>query len=389
MSPETKIKVGIIGSGRIVRGLVKLINASSEMEVTGVLTRRLGPIEGLHVPEEKIYRSPEMLFVTSDVIVVSTGDAIYNTQIINEAFKYDLPVITMDADTAVTTGSWLAKRGFITEANGDQPGCLAVLRQEVMDMGFTPLVYGNIKGFMNLNPTVEEMKYWSKKQDYSLSSVTSFTDGTKMQVEQALVANSFGVGIAKQGLVGPKSDDFVGSGMELAKVADELGMPISDYILSRTAPPGVFIMSTHREELKSALSTYKMGDGPFYHHYKPTHLCFFEIPSTIKEVFHHKKLLMYNGTSPTTSVVALAKRDLNKGEFIETGIGGFELRGEAMLISDDPDHVPIGLLQNVILKENIQEGQPIRFSDVEIPPSMALDAWFEILDTLNLQLKIG
>jgi predicted homoserine dehydrogenase-like protein len=93
------------------------------------------------------YQTPELLFIKSDVIVVSTGDPIYSTEIIHAAFQYNLPVVTMDADTMVTSGTWLSKQGLITESNGDQPGCLAALRQEVLDMGFSPIVYGNIKGF--------------------------------------------------------------------------------------------------------------------------------------------------------------------------------------------------------------------------------------------------
>ena len=38
--------------------------------------------------------------------------------------------------------------------------------------------------------------------------VTASTDGTKMQYEQALVANFFGTAIAKDGMLGPKSEDI-------------------------------------------------------------------------------------------------------------------------------------------------------------------------------------
>ncbi|MCH7398634.1 NAD(P)-dependent oxidoreductase [Belliella sp. DSM 107340] len=393
MSQKEKIKVGLVGTGWIIRGLTKLLNASREMQVAGVLTRREGKIEELYVPDENVYHIPESLFLKSDVIVVSTGDPIYSTAIINEAFKYGLPVVTMDADTMVTTGTWLSRKGLITESNGDQPGCLAMLRREVVEMGFTPFVYGNIKGFLNKTPSLEDMTYWSNKQGYSLSSVTSFTDGTKLQIEQALVANAFEVGIAQQGLLGLQTEDFVNSTYQLGEIAEKIGMPISDYVLSRTAPPGVFIVSKHLEELRIELGTYKMGDGPFYHHCKPTHLCFFEIPGTIKRLIHQNEILIDNSDNPTVSVAAIAKRKLVKGDFIVNGIGGFDMRGEAIRIIDEPNHVPIGLMQNVVLKENVEEGQVIKFSDIDIPPSLALTAWFEILDSIDVgnitSLSIG
>jgi predicted homoserine dehydrogenase-like protein len=143
-------------------------------------------------------------------------------------------------------------------------------------MGFSSLVYGNIKGFHNTNPTREEMEYWSQRQRYSLSSVTSFTDGTKLQIEQCLVANGLNASIACQGLTGERISDMKTGAFSLAQKATDLKQVLSDYIISAEAPPGVFIVGTHHEELAPNLKTYKMGDGPFYLHYKPTHLCFFE-----------------------------------------------------------------------------------------------------------------
>ncbi|GAB2628078.1 NAD(P)-dependent oxidoreductase [Belliella aquatica] len=389
MSHNAKIKVGLVGTGWIIRGLVKLLQKNTDMTVSGILTRREGVIEGLEIAKDFVFQTPEKLFLRSDVIVVSTGDPIYSTAVIMEAFKYNLPVVTMDADTMVTTGTFLAKHGLITEANGDQPGCLATLRNEILEMGFTPLVYGNIKGFLNKKPMFDDMSYWALKQGFSLSSVTSFTDGTKVQIEQALVANAFGAGIAQQGLVGIQTEDFEHSGFQLAEIAEETGIPISDYILSKTAPPGIFIVSTHREEMRNELRTYKMGDGPYYHHYKPTHLCFFEIAGTVKKLMQRQEVLIDNGKNPTISVAAVAKRSLEKGDFILNGIGSFDTRGEAVRIADELDHVPIGLLKNVILKENVEEGQIICFSDIDIPPSIALSAWFDTLKEQRENMKIN
>ncbi len=384
MQRKDKIKVGLVGTGAIAKGLVKLINISSDMTVSGVLTRRIGAIDGLDISNEMIYRNPELLFSKSDVIVVSTGDPIYSTEIINAAFQYNLPVVTMDADTMVTTGTWLSKQGLITESNGDQPGCLAALRQEVLDMGFSPIVYGNIKGFLNLKPTPEEMNYWALKLGFTVNSVTSFTDGTKVQIEQALVANAFGTDIVKQGLIGLQTEEFEESGYRLAEMADKMGMPISDYILSKSSPPGIFIVTKHDENLKNELRTYKMGEGPYYHHYKPIHLCFFEVPGTIKRLLNQNEILIDNSDKPSISVASIAKRPLSKGDFIEKGIGSFDTRGEAVRITDEPNHVPIGLLQNVRIKENIEEGQIIRFSDIDIPPSLATKAWSDTMKSLTI-----
>src|SRR5690606_11051561 len=364
---KAPLKVGIVGTGGIARGLAKLIARRTDMKISGILTRRQGIIEDLGVSQDLVTLVPEKLMEISDVIAVSTGDPLYSTQIIDLAFTYNLPVVTMDADTLVVSGSWLAKRGVYTEANGDQPGCLAALNKEVIQMGFKPLVYGNIKGYLNQNPSLEDMVYWAQKQGYSLSSVTSFTDGTKLQIEQCLTANGLGLDIAKQGLIGYETNNFEKGAFALGQEALDRGTVLSDYIISRESPPGVFITATHQEDLAAELKTYKMGDGPFYLLYKPTHLCFFEIPLTILNLMNHNEVLLDNGIHPTISVASIAKRKLEAGFFIDKGIGSMDVRGEALAIVNQPSHVPMGLMDKVRIKRNIEAAQLITFDDVDIP----------------------
>ena len=371
------IRVGIVGTGMVARGLALLISYRNDMVVSGILTRRHGIIKELKVPQELLTQNPDQLFEKSDLVFVSTGDPIHTTAMIHKAFSYNLPVMTMDADTLVVSGSWLAQKGKLCESDGDQPGCLATLKEDVEEMGFKPLVYGNIKGFHNTNPTQEDMLYWSKRQGYSLASVTSFTDGTKLQIEQCLVANGLNASIACQGLTGERISDLKAGAMSLAQKAYDLKKVLSDYIISAEAPPGVFIVGTHHNELSPELKTYKMGEGPFYLHYKPTHLCFFETPKTIKRFYYHDNKLLDNGTIPQIGVAAIAKKELTPGTLIEKGIGSFDVRGEAINITDIINMVPIGLLSKVHIKRKLEPGQIITFDDVEIPESLALTAWEE------------
>jgi len=385
METRETLRIGIVGTGGIARGLAKLIATRRDMTVSGILTRRVGQIADLGVSQELLTRVPEVLMTSSDLIVVSTGDPLYSTEMIDLAFTHGLPVVTMDADTLVVSGSWLSRRGTLTEANGDQPGCLAVLNKEVLQMGFQPLVYGNIKGFLNLNPGINDMVYWSQKQGYSLSSVTSFTDGTKLQVEQCLVANGLGLDIAKQGMIGPETDSLEKGAFALGQEAVNRGMVLSDYILSKASPPGVFITAAHQENLAAELKTYKMGDGPFYALYKPMHLCFFEIPGSILDLVYKGEKLLDNGLNPSVSVAAIAKADLPAGTFIDKAIGSFGVRGEAINIGQQPDHVPVGLMSKVHLKRAVAPGQIITFSDVDLPDSLALKAWMETLKNVSLR----
>ena len=384
-----KLKIGIVGTGGIGRGLAKLIARREDMVISKILTRRKGVISDLGVSQEFSTTSPEEVLDSSDLIVVSTGDPIYSTEIIDKAFVYGLPVVTMDADTQVLTGSWLSKRGVITEANGDQPGCLAALNKEVIQMGFKPLVYGNIKGFLNKKPSLEDMLFWAQKQGYSLSSVTSFTDGTKLQIEQAFIANGLGLDIVKTGLVGYETSDFESGAFALGEIAQKQNAVISDYIISKESPPGVFITATHQEDLAEELTTYKMGKGPFYLLYKPMHLCFFEIPNSILNLVNNNEILLDNGDVPSVSVGTIAKKNLTSGSFIDKGIGGMEVRGEAIKITDCTNHVPIGLMNKVQLKRNIEEGEIITFDDINIPDSLALEAWKSTLSDVAVKNRLS
>lgn len=377
-------RVGIAGTGLIGKGIAIEVEKQPELKLTKVLTRR-------HISHMRDYPFPEVLtnsvedFISGcDLIVECSGDVIYGTDVIAKAMEESVPIVTMNAELQVTTGSYFARRGFITEAEGDQPGCLASLHENVINMGFKPLVYGNIKGFLNLNPVKKEMEYWSNKNGLRIDMTTSFTDGTKVQVEQALVANGLGAGIAVDGLLAPQSDDLNQTGEELAEEAVKAGFPICEYVLAPKAPPGVFITATHDSRQKDALRYFKMGEGPYYTILQNYHLCHLEVVKTIKRVINGGGVLLNNGEKPTVSIAAIAKRKLKKGEKIEKGIGSFQVRGEAVKMSSENNHVPIGILVNAVLKREVEEGETLTFADVTLPDSLALTACLETLNQAQL-----
>ena len=377
-------RVGVIGSGFVSKGFVMALDSQDDMTITKILTRTKIENRTDFAKQELLTNSIDELINHSDVVVECSGDVVHATEIISQVMSETIPVITMDSELQVTTGSYFARLGFITEAEGDQPGSLAALRENVIQMGFKPLVYGNIKGFLNLTPTISEMKYWARKQNISLDKVTSFTDGSKLQIEQALVANGLFAGIARPGLIGVKTDDLNSGASILAKHAIEIGYPISDYILSSILPPGVFIAAEHEERQKDYLKYYKLGNGPFYVLLQPYHLSHLEIVKTIRRVFNGGGVLLNNGENPTISVAAVAKKRLNPGEKIKKGIGSFAVRGSAVMIDENRSHVPIGLLSNAVITKRIEAGELINFDVLEIPDSLALRAWQEVV---NVQIN--
>jgi len=354
----------------------------SRLEPGYVLTRR--PIETIrNLPLEKkcLTHDIERIIRTSDLVVECTGDAIHGTEIVEQVLRAGIPVVTMNPELQITSGTILSQMGTFIEAEGDQPGTLAALDAEVKNMGFKPIVYGNIKGFLNHNPTLEEMKYWAKRNGISLPQVTAFTDGSKVQIEQALVANGLGATIAKKGLCRIKSKNYEDGASRLGEIADKIGKPISDYVLSPGSPAGVFVVARHDREQAPYLKYLKLGDGPNYSIIKPYHLCHLEIAKTITNVLlGNTEYNFNNGLKPEVQVVALAKRKIKSGEMIDRGLGSFDIRGEAVKIRSLPKGVPITLIHKAKFIKIIEEGQVITFNDVELPKSRALDMWMQTLE---------
>jgi predicted homoserine dehydrogenase-like protein len=371
-------RIGIVGTGFIARGLLMALEEPQDLIVSRVLTRR-----NIHdCPEfprqDLLTNSVNELIDNTDLVVECSGDVIHATNVADRVISAALPLVTMNSEFHVTTGSYFVNRGLITEAEGDQPGCLAALKENIVQMGFRPLVYGNVKGFLNHTPAPDEMRYWSQKQGLSLEMVTAATDGTKVQVEQTLVANGLGAEIATSGLLGVSSEDLKSGAKTLADEAKRRGCILSDYIILSKSPTRVFIVAEHDERQSGYLRYLKFGEGPFYILPQSILLIHLEIAKTIRRVLGGGGALLNNTENPTISVATIAKRPLAPGDTIKRGVGSFDVRGIASRIADNPGHIPIGLMANAVVVKPIEPGQVMSFDDVEIPESLALRAWREI-----------
>ena len=305
-------KIGISGTGMIAHCLIRLFEQHfQDIQVSRVLTRR--PLNSFtDFPlTERLTNSIDQLIDEADLIIECSGDVFHGTEVIERAFEAGLPVVTVNAELQVTTGSYLAGKGLLTEAEGDQPGSLAALHEEALMMGFKPLVYGNMKGYLNHNPTLEDMMFWSKRQGISIDQTTSFTDGTKVQIEQVIVGNGLGASITKQGLGGMASTNLTETGNVLGMMADRLGQPFVDYVIpSGYSAGGVFLVCRHDDNQQAALEYFKLGPGPYYTLVRPFHLCSLEVGKTVRRVLNGGGALLNNSTTPTLGVAAIAKRTM-------------------------------------------------------------------------------
>lgn len=373
-----KSRVGIVGSGFIGTGLLRVLEKTLDFRVTKVLSRRDPRTVSGHPRPELLTREIDDLIANSDLIVECSGDVVHATDVIDKVMANHIPVVTLDAEFQVTTGSYFVGKGVLSEAEGDQPGSLAALRENAIAMGFRPIVYGNVKAYLNHTPTPEDMAYWANRNGISLDQVTAFTDGTKVQIEQVLVANGLGADVAVEGLLGPKAENMNEGALALAQFAQQNGQVISDYVISRDWSGAVFLVAEHDPEQADYLRYYKMGDGPAYIIPHPYHLCHLEVPKTMRRVLQGQPPLLDNSYTPRFSVAAIAKVALAPGTFIPRAMGSFTVRGSAVSIADRPNHVPIGLLFDAVIRRPVEPGQMLTFDDVELPDSLALKAWSTI-----------
>ena len=373
-----RVDVGIIGTGFVSSHFVRELSRRSEYRLGKVLTRR--PLSScLNYPAPKsLTNSLDDLIDHCDVVFECTGDVAHAASTVGAILAAGKPVVTLNAEFHATIGSHFVDQGLLTEAEGDQPGCLAALHEEATAMGFTPIVYGNMKSFLDRNPSPEDMRFWADKQDYSIPMVTSFTDGTKVQIEQCLVANGLDAGIAQEDLLGLETGDLKQATEELGKAADKLGYPISEYILDRGLQHGVFIVARHDDAQSQPLQNFKLGSGPYYLLVKDYCLVHLEVFKTIDRVVKEQRPLLNNSNAPRISVASVAKRDLAPGDVIERGCGSFDLRGICVNIAERPGHLPICLANDLRVQRPVAAGQVLTASDVEMPESDALSIWQEI-----------
>lgn len=371
------LRVAIVGAGFIGSGLAFALAARTDMTLSRIVTRR-ARVVAQHLPAGLVTDSVDEAIEHSDLVVECTGDVAYGAEAAVAVLGAGKPLVTIDAELQITVGSALARRGYVTEAEGDQPGCLAALLAESRAMGFSPVVLGNMKRFLNINPTAEDMAHWSARLGTRLRQVVAFTDGTKVNIEQALIANGLNADLAMPlGLLGVAAVDLASGADVLAREAAALGVCLSDYVLCPSLPPGIFIVATHDPAQRTYLEYLGLGKGPNYLLRRDYHLCHLEVAKTLTRVAQQLPPLLTNGRSPRYDVCAVAKQELKTGTRLTQGIGSFEVRGVAFRRADFSDLVPIGLLQDAELRRAVADGEPIKVTDVALQDTVAHRLWTE------------
>ena len=294
----------------------------------------------------------------------------------------------LNAELDCTLGPILKKKAdaagvVFTDADGDQPGVLMNLAREAEMMGFTPVVYGNIKSLLDHRRTPETQKGFADAVFQRPKHITSFADGTKIAAEMACVANATGFGVSERGMEGPecKRVEEAVNLFDAEKMFLD-GTGIVDYILGAEPSFGVFVLAHSDSWLHERyMKIYKMGEGPIYTFYRPYHLSPLETPLTVARAVLFNDATITPKAGPVTDVSAIAKFDLKAGDTLD-GVGGFKAYGvmENSPIARAENLLPMGLTDGCVLKRDLAQDTPITFADVELPEGRLSDQlWREQL----------
>jgi predicted homoserine dehydrogenase-like protein len=400
---ERPLRLGIVGSGYMARGIVGQVLAGMPgLRIGGLAARNLEAATAIlseyGMDAAPAAREAEVAgalrerrpFVTSDhalicsaigvdVIVETTGEVEFGAGVVLDAIQNRKHVVLVNAELDATVGPILktyAERAgvVLTNTDGDEPGVAMNLLRYVRSIGLRPVLTGNIKGFIDPYRTPETQAAFAESVGQRPKMITSFADGTKLAMETTIVANAAGFGVARRGMNGWRCS-HVREVLDLVSREDFADGGLVDYVLGAEPGSGAFVVGLSEEAVRRQyLRYFKMGDGPLYLFYTPWHLPQAEAPLTAARaaLFHDASVTPLSG--PKCDVVAMAKRDLSTGETLD-GIGGFTCFGTVENIAESRrgSLLPMGLSEGCTLVRDVERETALTYDDVELPADRLAD----------------
>ncbi|MBX6370871.1 MAG: oxidoreductase [Acidothermus sp.] len=392
------IRVGLVGAGQMGRGYVTQVSRITGMEVVAiadVVAARaqsvfaavgVEDVAGPDLPFERLCRTvdngghvvttsaEELTALPVDVVVEATGVPEVGAKVAMQALLGGRHVAMLNVETDATVGLLLASiarsAGLVyTVCRGDEPVEAKRLVDYARDLSFEVICAGKGKNNpLDVHATPDALASEAKAKNMNPKMLTSFVDGSKAMIEMVALANATGLSVSRRGLHGPYStvEDLprVFSLRADGGVVERPG--IVDYATGPVAPGVFVVVHTDVPTVLEELDYLKCGSGPYYAFYRPFHLASIEAPlSVAAAVLDHQVDLA--PTTWTAEVVAVAKRPLRAGEFLDH-IGGYTVYGlaEDATVARREELLPLGLVDGARVVRDIPVDTPLRYSDVEL-----------------------
>ena len=334
-----------------------------------------------------------------DIIIECTGNPVVAVDHCLAAFSNGKHVINVTVESEAFCGPLLAHRAeesgvVYSMAYGDQPALVCELVDWARVCGFPISAAG--RGHIWLpeyrESTPETVwNHWglspeqAKRGGLNPKMFNSFLDGSKPAIESAAIANATGLHAPSAGLafppgsiddiptlMRPKSEGGVLETKGLVEVVSSLTKEGEQ--IPYDIRKGVWVcVEADTEYVKNCFEEYKVvtdPDGNYMSLYKRWHMIGLELGMSIASIGIRKEAtgaaVCFNA-----DVIATAKRNLRAGERLD-GEGGYTVFGKLMPsdLSLAKGHLPLGLAQELKLKNNISKDQCLTWEDVEINPTL-------------------
>ena len=329
-----------------------------------------------------------------DVVVEATGHPSSGIKHARTCFKYGKHVIMVNVEADVLAGPSLSAEANSAEvvfsmAYGDQPSLTLEIIEWARASGFKVTAAGKGTKYMPEYHYSTPKTVWdhygltsdeAEKAGMNSKMFNSFLDGTKSSLEMSAIANASGLNVPNNGLLFPPCgmDDLAGLLKEKNKGGilekNEQVEVVSS--LERDGRPvfkdlrwGVYaVLQAPNEYAASCFKQYGMNtdqSGEFSAMYKPFHLIGMELNTSI---FSAALLKLPTGQTKyfKGDVVSVSKKNLKKSEKLD-GEGGFTVWGKLIPASTSLNlkALPIGLANDMFLKNDIDKDKIITWNDVE------------------------
>ena len=398
------VRVALFGGGFIARKVaLHLLTAARGMQLVAIVNRTVDKAEAAYSEAGSVQAvrvdSTAMLdraiesgrpAVTDDPLVVhqsglvdavieATGDVEYGTRVCFEAIRHGKHVVMMGAEVDASVGPILKTYAdsagvVITYTDGDEPGVAMNLYRFLDSIGYEPVLVGQMKGFLDHYRNPDTQRELAQRLGQNPAVLACFADGSKLALEAAVMGNATGFVPQVRGMKGYKVahvNDMLG---ELSP--DDFGAGgLVDYSLGAAPHTGAFVVCRNEHPLKREVMAYlKMGEGPLYMFYTPFHLPPWQVAHSVgRAVLFGDPTIAPRG-GPVCDTISCAKRDLRGGEKLD-GMGGFAAYGlvERHQVCRREGFLPIAVSEGCVLLRDVPKDEPIRYSDVVLPPGRLVD----------------
>lgn len=366
----------IVFSSRNKTTLKKAISSAKIDEKDLAFTDDIEEAKNL-LKEKKYIATTNNLIAASLVncLVDCTGDTETGTKLSLTAIENGVDIVSLNVEMDATVGPILKvmadEKGIVySGTKGDEPGAIVEIYEFAKNCGFKVLLVGKGKNNeLNNFATPESLREAAKKKGINPRMLTSFVDGTNTMIELNAVCNALGLVPDIRGChfieTSPKNiaEDY--------KLKTDGGILNSYGVVDFASgiAPGVFaVVKAKSEIINEEMKYLSMGEGPNFAIYRPYHLTSIEtIVSIIKAVVLRDSSIAPIG-APFAETVAVAKRDIKKGEKLDS-IGGEMIFGSLEKKEDQVkgNHIPIGIItEGTTANRDILRGSLLTYDDLSL-----------------------